>query len=313
MARGDACGRAMAAVAVRVANLVKSFAGRPAVRGVSLTIHKGEIVAFLGPNGSGKTTTMRMIAGLLRPDGGTGEVLGVAISEAFWAVRAKIGYMAQHFALYGDLTVRENLLFAARVYGLSDPARVVEEAIARFGLSSYADVLAGGLSGGWKQRLQLAAALQHRPGLLLLDEPTSGVDPDSRRFVWEKVQEEAAHGAAALVSTHYLDEAEQYADRIVYILHGRIVVDGSVEDARRASGLFSLLVRGATRADWLRARERGLAPYLAWTAEGLVLAGEDAAALRRAAEAIAAGRPIEPIPPRLEEVFLHLSRRREAA
>ncbi len=299
----------MAAVAVEVAELRKSFAGRPAVRGVSLAIRRGEIVAFLGPNGSGKTTTMRMIAGLLRPDAGSGEVLGVALSEAFWGVRAKIGYMAQHFALYEDLTVRENLRFAARVYGLEAPARAVEEALARFGLERHAGVLAGGLSGGWKQRLQLAAALQHRPQLVLLDEPTSGVDPESRRFVWDVIQEEAAHGAAALVSTHYLDEAEQYADRIVYILHGRIVVDGTVEDARRASGLAALLVRGATRADWLRAREEELAPYLAWTAEGVVLAGEDEAALGEAAARIAAGRPVEPIPPRLEEVFLHLSRR----
>ncbi|RME85679.1 MAG: ABC transporter ATP-binding protein [Zetaproteobacteria bacterium] len=267
------------------------------------------MVAFLGPNGGGKTTTMRMLAGILRPDRGRCTVLGRDVLRDPWAVRRSIGYMSQAFSLYQDLTVRENLLFAARAYGVGDPEATCRAMLARFALEPFADRLAGALSGGLRQRLALACALQHAPRLLLLDEPTSGVDPATRRLFWRTILEETARGAAALVSTHYLDEAEQYADRIVYLAEGQLLVDGTLAQVIEASGLVSVRVRGAPPEALERLEADARVWYLARTAEGAVLAGGDLEALMEAVRAHLGDAAAEPMRPRLEEVFLHLWRR----
>jgi len=296
--------------AVEVHELGKAFAGRPAVRSLSLSIGRGELFAFLGPNGSGKTTTMRMLCGLLTPDHGTGQCLGFDLRRQQRGLRPLIGYMSQHFSLYDDLTVEENLRFVVRAFAMPKKSATddIERIIERFALQPHRRKLAGALSGGWKQRLALACALLHRPQLLLLDEPTSGVDPEARSFFWSIMQAEAADGMTAMISTHYLDEVQQYCDRMAYILDGEIRACGTPAEVIAESGLHAVLIPGGDQHLVERARKMPEILYAAQTTAGVFLTGEDRDSLTRQARAL--GYPeIEEVAPRLEEVFQNLARR----
>ena len=228
---------------IDIQGLTKVFDGRTAVDNISISIKKGEVVGFLGPNGSGKTTTMRMLCGLLRPDKGQGTCLGYDIREHNVAIKHKIGYMTQKFSFYEDLTIRENLTFVARAYSLNNIHQVVDKALHDLGLRDRQHQLAGYLSGGWKQRLALAASIMHDPELLLLDEPTAGVDPKARREFWDQIHRLAQNGLTVLVSTHYVDEAER-CHRIAYILYGKMVDVGSIDDVICRSGLTTWEIKG---------------------------------------------------------------------
>ena len=210
---------------IDVRGLSKSFGATKVVAGLSLQVAKGEICGFLGANGSGKTTTIRMLCGLLTPDSGTGACIGYDIIRQSHEIRRDVGYMTQRFSLYEDLTVFENLDFVARVFEMSNRDAAVAAMMQRMGLADRRDQLAGQLSGGWKQRLALAACVLHQPKLLLLDEPTAGVDAKARREFWDLIHDMAVDGLTTLVSTHYMDEAER-CSRIVYLAHGHIVVQG---------------------------------------------------------------------------------------
>ena len=223
---------------IDVHGLCKSFGGRRVVDDLTLQVSAREVCGFLGANGSGKTTTIRMLCGLLKPDAGTGTCLGLDIVGDATLLRRQVGYMSQRFSYYEDLTVTENLDLVAGVYELPNPRAAVRDIIARMELGFYADHLAGNLSGGWKQRLALAACVLHRPKLLLLDEPTAGVDAKARREFWDLIHDMAGEGLTVLVSTHYMDEAER-CHRIVYLANGHIVVEGDALDVARRSGLVT--------------------------------------------------------------------------
>lgn len=229
---------------VSVRELTKRFGGRTVVDRVSMEIGKGEIVGFLGPNGSGKTTTIRMICGLLTPDGGSGTVLGHDVLTESRAIKRRVGYMTQKFSFYEDLTIAENLDFVARLYELEPRREAVDRTLENLGLTSRRDQLAGTLSGGWKQRLALAACIMHEPDLLLLDEPTAGVDPKARREFWDEIHLLAADGLTVLVSTHYMDEAER-CHRIAYISYGRLLARGTVDEVVAGAGLTTFVAREA--------------------------------------------------------------------
>jgi ABC-2 type transport system ATP-binding protein len=230
-------------IAIDVQGLTKSFDGRVVVRDLSLRVPKGEIYGFLGPNGSGKTTTIRMLCGLLTPDSGHGTCLGYNILTQSEEIKREVGYMTQRFSLYEDLSIRENLEFVARVYGVPNPKETATEAIHRLGLEGRADQLAGQLSGGWKQRLSLGACILPSPSLLLLDEPTAGVDPKARREFWEEIHRLAAEGITVLVSTHYMDEAER-CHEIAYIAFGELLARGTANEVVAQSGLKTWVVSG---------------------------------------------------------------------
>ncbi len=233
----------MTEIAIEVEGLTKSFDGRIVVRDLSLKVPKGEIYGFLGPNGSGKTTTIRMLCGLLTPDSGRGTCLGYDILTQSDEIKREVGYMTQRFSLYEDLSIRENLEFVARVYGVPNPRAAAREAIQRLGLSGRANQLAGELSGGWKQRLALGACILPSPRLLLLDEPTAGVDPKARREFWEEIHRLAAEGITVLVSTHYMDEAER-CHEIAYIAFGELLARGTANEVIAQSGLSTWVVSG---------------------------------------------------------------------
>jgi len=224
--------------AIDVRGLNKSFGDKHVVRDVSIRVGEGKITGFLGPNGAGKTTTLRLLCGLLTPDSGEGEVLGLDFRTQTDAIKRQTGYMTQAFSLYQDMTIEENLTFIARVYGLDDRKRVVDDALAQLGLRNRRKQLAGALSGGWKQRLALAAATLHDPRLLLLDEPTAGVDPQARREFWDEIHALADRGLTVLVSTHYMDEAERCHD-IGYILNGKLIARGTAQEIIAGSGLVT--------------------------------------------------------------------------
>ncbi len=224
--------------AIDVRGLNKCFGDKHVVRDVSIKVEQGRITGFLGPNGSGKTTTLRLLCGLLTPDSGEGEVLGLDFTTRSDEIKRQTGYMTQRFSLYEDMTIEENLAFIARVYGLDNRRRRVDDALDRLGLSDRRTQLAGALSGGWKQRLALAAATLHEPKLLLLDEPTAGVDPKARREFWDEIHALAAAGLTVLVSTHYMDEAERCHD-IGYILYGELIARGTAKDIIDRSGLIT--------------------------------------------------------------------------
>ncbi len=240
--------------AISVRGLTKIFDGRKVVDNFDMDVAPGTIHGFLGPNGSGKTTTIRMMCGLLTPDAGQGQCLGHDIRRDSQKIKQNVGYMTQRFSLYEDLTVRENLDFIARMFGMPDRRTVVAQALAHPGLGERADQLAGTLSGGWKQRLALAACTIHRPRLLLLDEPTAGVDPKARRDFWDEIRQLAARGVTALVSTHYMDEAVQ-CDMIAYIAFGRKLISGRAQDIPAQLGLYSWRVDG-TGIDALESKLR---------------------------------------------------------
>jgi ABC-2 type transport system ATP-binding protein len=233
----------MKEIAIYVSGLTKSFGPRTVVRDLSLQVPKGEIYGFLGPNGSGKTTTLRMLCGLLTPDAGQGTCLGYDILTEQDEIKRNVGYMTQRFSLYADLSIRENLEFVARVYGVKDPKGAADRAIARLGLAGRKDQLAGELSGGWKQRLALGACILPEPRLLLLDEPTAGVDPKARREFWDEIHGLAAEGITVLVSTHYMDEAER-CHEIAYIAFGELLANGTAKEVVAASGLNTWNVSG---------------------------------------------------------------------
>jgi ABC-2 type transport system ATP-binding protein len=223
----DAPARNGAALAIDVKGLTKRFGDKTVVDDFSMQVPRGAIYGFLGPNGSGKTTTIRMICGLLTPDAGSGVVLGHDIGRDAELIKRKVGYMTQRFSLYEDLSIEENLDFVARMYDVADRKRRVAEALENLGLTSRAKQLAGTLSGGWKQRLALAACLIHEPSLLLLDEPTAGVDPGARRDFWDHIHHLAHQGITVLVSTHYMDEAER-CHALAYIAYGKLLAHGTI-------------------------------------------------------------------------------------
>ncbi len=228
---------------IDVRGLSKSFGQKMVVRNLDMQVAKGEIYGFLGPNGSGKTTFIRMLCGLLRPDSGSGVCLGYDIQKESHRIKPLVGYMSQRFSLYEDLTVRENLNFMARIYKVRNRKRSVEACIERIGIGAFRNQLAGNLSGGWKQRLSLAACILHEPKLLLLDEPTAGVDPGARRDFWDQVHELASEGITALISTHYMDEAER-CKRLAYIAYGDLLASGKTEELIENSGLSTWNVSG---------------------------------------------------------------------
>ncbi|WP_374384658.1 ABC transporter ATP-binding protein [Dongia sp.] len=228
---------------IDVSGLTKSFDGKRVVDDVALRVGKGQIYGFLGPNGSGKTTTLRMLCGLLTPDAGSGTCLGFDILRQSAEIKRRTGYMTQKFSLYEDLTIRENLDFVARVYGLDRIRTRVDAALDRLGLATRQRQLAGQLSGGWKQRLALAACTLHEPELLLLDEPTAGVDPKARRDFWDQIHALAGEGLTVLVSTHYMDEAER-CHEILYIAYGRLIAKGTISDVIATHNLATWSVSG---------------------------------------------------------------------
>jgi ABC-2 type transport system ATP-binding protein len=228
---------------VNVTGLNKYFGDKHVVKDLSIKIGKGRIMGFLGPNGSGKTTTLRMLCGLLTPDSGTGEVLGCNFRTESYKIKLRTGYMTQRFSLYDDMTIVENLNFVARVYDLDNRKERVDASLNRLGLFDRQNQLAGALSGGWKQRLALAAAIIHEPQLLLLDEPTAGVDPKARREFWDEIHALAANGLTVMVSTHYMDEAERCHD-IGYILYGRLIARGTAKEIIEKSDLITFTGTG---------------------------------------------------------------------
>ena len=293
--------------AIRVEGLNKSFGGRRVVHDFSIAVEEGRITGFLGPNGSGKTTTLRMLCGLLTPDSGRGTALGFDIIAESWEIKRRTGYMTQRFSLYEDLTVGENLEFAARIRSLDRRRERVDAALTQLGLAERRGQLAGTLSGGWKQRLALAVATLHEPRLLLLDEPTAGVDPEARRAFWDEIHRLAGDGMTVMVSTHYMDEAERCHD-IAYIAYGELLARGTAEEVIDAAKLFTWRGEGpdvGRLAPELRAAQgvEMAAPF------GLALhvSGTDEAALERALA------PWRKPPfkwtrsePTLEDVFIHL-------
>ncbi len=299
-----------AAPVIAVEGLSKSFGGKMVVKGLSLQVMAGEIYGFLGPNGSGKTTFIRMLCGLLRPDAGRGTCLGYDILSEAEEIKPHIGYMAQHFSLYEDLSVRENLDFMASVYGVKDRRRAVAETMARMGLGRFADQLAGTLSGGWKQRLALASCLLHAPRLLLLDEPTAGVDPKARRDFWDDVYALAAQGITALISTHYMDEAER-CHRLAYLAYGDLLATGTAEEVIAASGLVTWSVSGR-RMHELSAQLKPLPGVEQVVPFGntLHVSGHDAARLEESLRPFMTGDyRWEKSATNLEEVFISLMQR----
>ena len=298
-------------IAIEVEGLTKSFDGRKVVRNLSMRVKRGEIYGFLGPNGSGKTTTIRMLCGLLTPDEGRGTCLGYDIRTDADAIKLHVGYMTQHFSLYQDLSVRENLEFVGRLYDVDDPVRAARDMIERLGLKGREEQLAGELSGGWKQRLALGACTLPNPQLLLLDEPTAGVDPKARRDFWNEIHALAAEGLTVLVSTHYMDEAER-CHEIAYIAYGTLLAHGTVDEVIASAHLVTYTVSAANGEGLVKladdlARRDGIdtvAPF----GSSLHVSGRDPAALE-AAIAPERRRPDltwTQSKPSLEDVFIDL-------
>jgi ABC-type multidrug transport system ATPase subunit len=291
---------------IDVRDLSKSFGATKVVAGLTLQVSKGEICGFLGANGSGKTTTIRMLCGLLTPDGGTGACIGYDIIRQSHEIRRDVGYMTQRFSLYEDLTVFENLDFVGRVFEMKDRDAAVTTMMERMGLADRRDQLAGQLSGGWKQRLALAACVLHQPKLLLLDEPTAGVDAKARREFWDLIHDMAVDGLTTLVSTHYMDEAER-CSRIVYLAQGHIVVQGPAATVVSESGLVTFEGTGAGVETATRAlRAAPGVEAAAVFGDSLHLAGMDRVALQRAIHSAGGGLDWREVPPRLDDVFIHL-------
>jgi len=291
--------------AIDVHHLNKSFAGKPAVKNLSLQVTRGEIFGFLGPNGSGKTTTIRMLCGLMTPDSGTGQCLGYDILTQAKRIKPLVGYVPQHFSLYKDLTVFENLLFIARVYQEDEARARVDTTLRDLELQPYQNHLAGSLSGGWQQRLSLAAAIIHHPQLLLLDEPTAGVDPEARREFWNYITQLAGKGITSLVSTHYMDEAER-CNRLAYIMYGHLVIEGTVSSIIKQAHLVTWAAQGS---DLTALAERiqsypGVEQVIAWGNE-LRICGDNEQALQETVQQFSQYH-WHIVNTNLEEVFIHL-------
>lgn len=298
----------MSGAVIDVRDLTKTYGERRVVDALDLKVERGAIYGFLGPNGSGKTTTIRMVCGLLKPDHGTGTCLGYDVLHESDRIKEHVGYMTQRFSLYEDLSIRENLAFIARMYGLEGRNRRVAQALENLGLASRADQVAGRLSGGWKQRLALAACMIHEPQLLLLDEPTAGVDPKARRDFWDEIRAYAARGVTTLVSTHYMDEAVQ-CDRIAFIAYGKKLIDAPTSEIPRQVGLHVWRLEGARLSEAAaRAKADKRVALVARFGDALHLCGLDAVALADAADGIARalGLDAKSIPAGLEDVFIYL-------
>jgi ABC-2 type transport system ATP-binding protein len=298
--------RAPAAIDVRGLN--KHFGDKHVVRDLSLTVARGEILGFLGPNGSGKTTSIRLLCGLLTPDSGDGTCLGYDIRRESSQIKRHVGYMTQRFSFWEDLSIRENLDFVARMYRMPARGEVVEAALSGLQLSERASQLAGTLSGGWKQRLALAACMLHQPELLLLDEPTAGVDPKARRDFWEELHALAARGISILVSTHYMDEAER-CHKLAYIVNGKLIAQGTAAEIIASERLTTLQVSGpdlATLAD--RLRQEPAVEQIAAFGAGLHVTSRDGAALEETLRRVCAGTDwqVRPAETGLEDVFIKL-------
>ncbi|HEX3810286.1 MAG TPA: ABC transporter ATP-binding protein [Rhizomicrobium sp.] len=302
----------MSNLAIDVHGLTKKFGSKVAVNGIDIAVPQGEVWGFLGPNGSGKTTTIRMLCGLLHADAGEGTCLGFDFRTQSEQIKRQVGYMTQRFSFWEDLSIRENLDFVARVYELPDPETKVNKALEDLGLVQRQNQLAGALSGGWKQRMALAACMLHNPKLLLLDEPTAGVDPKARRDFWEEIHRLSEEGLTVLVSTHYMDEAER-CDRIVYILNGDLIARGTVAEVIAQSGLVTFVIEGNNVRRLLQPLEK--APgveYAAFFGAALHVSGRNRESLARAVEPLRSehGIRIEEVQPSLEDVFIDLESRK---
>jgi ABC-2 type transport system ATP-binding protein len=298
-------------IAIDVHGLTKSFGSRVVVRDLSMQVKKGTIYGFLGPNGSGKTTTIRMLTGLLTPDKGDGTCLGYDIRTQADQIKLRVGYMTQKFSLYQDLSVRENLEFVARLHLMKDPAKAARDMIGRLGLKGREEQLAGELSGGWKQRLALGACTLPSPQLLLLDEPTAGVDPKARREFWDEIHALAAEGLTVLVSTHYMDEAER-CHEIAYIAYGVLLTHGSVDAVVREAGLTTYDVSGPDVNGLLHElQDKPGVDMIAPFGNSLHVSGRDAAGLEAAIKPYRdrPGLTWKTSEPTLEDVFIDLMSR----
>jgi len=297
-------------LAINVEGLTKRFGDKVVVDHFSMQVPRGAIYGFLGPNGSGKTTTIRMICGLLTPDEGHGVVLGHDIKADAELIKRQVGYMTQKFSLYEDLSIEENLDFVARMYEVPDRKRRVADALQNLGLTSRRKQLAGTLSGGWKQRLALAACLIHEPKLLLLDEPTAGVDPSARRDFWDHIHELAHQGITVLVSTHYMDEAER-CHALAYISYGKLLAHGTIREVIDSAGLATFQIEGngmMALAQELRGMPgvEMVAPF----GNALHVSGTDRATLEQSIARVRDrdGVAVHAVDPTLEDVFIHLMR-----
>jgi ABC-2 type transport system ATP-binding protein len=299
-------------LAIDVRGMTKRFGSLIAVDHVGLTVRRGEICGFLGPNGSGKTTFIRMLCGLLRPDEGEGQVLGYDVLRESEKIKRQVGYMTQKFSFWEDLSIEENIDFVARMYGLKNRREAVEKSLEELGLAHRRKQLAGHLSGGWKQRLALAACLIHEPQLLLLDEPTAGVDPKARREFWAEIHQLAGRGLTFLITTHYMDEAER-CHRLAYLLNSKLLATGTVDEVIRHAHLTTWEVSGPNLY-WLEQQLRGRPGVEQSVAFGNVLhvSGDDQKALEEAIAPFRTGayqwRQVES---GLEDVFIHLMERSE--
>ena len=295
-------------LAIDVRHLRKSFGERKVVEDLTLQVPEGEICGFLGANGSGKTTTIRMLCGLLTPDAGEGTCLGFDVIREPLKIRRQVGYMTQRFSFYEDLTVRENLDFVARLYEIPRRDAAIDDVMQRMGIADRATQLAGELSGGWKQRLALSACILHEPRLLLLDEPTAGVDAKARREFWDMIHDLAGKGLTVLVSTHYMDEAER-CQRILYLSNGRIVVQGTAPEVVDNAHLVTFEGTGENidAASRILRQTPGVEAAAVF-GRSLHVAGSDRQALKRAIASLPDAFTLtwEEVEPRLEDVFIHL-------
>jgi ABC-2 type transport system ATP-binding protein len=294
--------------AIDVRGLTKRFGAKTAVDRIDIAVPEGQVWGFLGPNGSGKTTTIRMLCGLLHADEGEGTVLGLNFQTEAAEIKRQVGYMTQRFSFWEDLSIRENLDFVAHIYEVGDAEAKVERMLDRLGLRERQNQLAGALSGGWKQRLALGACMLHSPRLLLLDEPTAGVDPKARRDFWDEIHALSVQGLTVLVSTHYMDEAER-CDRIVYISLGQIAARGTVAQVIEKSGLFTFVVEGeGARALAPELQAKRNLPSVAFFGAALHVSGPDRQALETALSPYRARHDlaIREEAPSLEDVFIEL-------
>jgi ABC-2 type transport system ATP-binding protein len=293
---------------IDVHGINKSFGDKHVVKDLSMQVRRGEIFGFLGPNGSGKTTSIRMMCGLLTPDSGSGTCLGFDILRQSDQIKRQIGYMTQRFSYWDDLTIRENLDFVARIYDMPHRRATVDKTLDDLGLKARADQLTGSLSGGWKQRLALAASLLHQPRLLLLDEPTAGVDPKARRDFWDQLYQLASQGISVLVSTHYMDEAER-CHKLAYIAFGKLLAYGTPAEVIESQHLVTWAVIGQdlTALDHRLRGQPGVEQTIVFGSE-LHVSGQDADALQATLSKIAEGGAcrIEPRKTGLEDVFIHM-------
>jgi ABC-2 type transport system ATP-binding protein len=294
-------------IAIDVHGLTKSFGDRVVVRDLSMQMKKGTIYGFLGPNGSGKTTFIRMLCGLLTPDAGAGTCLGYDVRTQQAEIKKHVGYMTQKFSYYEDLSIRENLDFIARIYNIPDRAAAVQRSLERLGLEKRSKQLAGELSGGWKQRLALAACLIHSPELLLLDEPTAGVDPKARRDFWDEIHQLAADGLTVLITTHYMDEAER-CHRLAYLAYGNLLTHGTLAEVLGAAKLSTWAVSGPDLrkiAETLRGR-KGIEQVVAF-GNVLHVSGRDSAQLSKTIDEVRdSNHEWNQIRSGLEDVFISL-------